>query len=400
MVSTKKTSALKTVSANIQCKAPVTPGTKVRKLTEQLENKEKENAALQSTIADLTKVLEGLNIVKEKIPLEINSDDAKKSQKDENMPLPAKTAYRFFCDSVTKTDGMDMRKLWKESSLEVRQKYTAMAEVDKARFEKEFAKYNEEKLALEMYYQKKKQDIAMEFYDAHSAAKASLEKVEAEKNKGKKTKKDPDAPKHPVSSYIYFTMEKRELVVKQNPEATPTEVTKIIGEMWNSAKGKKGKNGTKKFDDLAAKDKARYNEEKAAYDAMNAQRKVESEQEKLLQLEKDKEEAMSMMKVLVEQESKVVDAPDVAQKKKKKKDPNAPKGKCSAYIFFCVDVRAKVKAELPENSTQAEILSEAGRRWKSMTEKQKAKYVKLANKDKERYEKEMKKYNAEKATQK
>mmetsp|Transcript_12440 Transcript_12440/g.19162 ORF Transcript_12440/g.19162 Transcript_12440/m.19162 type:complete len:391 (+) Transcript_12440:95-1267(+) len=376
-------------------KNPVTPGTKVRQLQSELENKDKENVTLKNTISDLTNALNSLNIINKKLDLEDTNTEVKKGKKDANAPIPAKTAYKFFCNAVPKQDGVDMRQVWKETAPDIRQKYNAMAEQDKARFECEFAKYNEEKTALDMYYQKKKQDVAMEFMEAHTAAQAAIEKAEAEKNKGKKAKKDPDAPKRPMSAYMYFAMEKRGSVVKKNPEAPLTEVTKILGEMWTVAKGKKGKNGTKKFDDMAAKDKVRYEEEKAEYDSMIETRKMESEQQKAERLEQDKEEAMNLMKALQEEEE-AKNAPDEEseKKQKKKKDPNAPKKNLSAYIFFCNDVRDSVKSKMPENTTQADIMKELGRQWKDLTDKKKGKYDKMAEKDKVRYEKEMKKYNA------
>mmetsp|Transcript_23542 Transcript_23542/g.35608 ORF Transcript_23542/g.35608 Transcript_23542/m.35608 type:complete len:393 (+) Transcript_23542:110-1288(+) len=385
----------KVLKASNTTKTPVTPGTKVRQLQGALENKEKENETLKNTIADLTNALNGLNIVKEKVNLDTNGAETKKGKKDENAPVPAKTAYKFFCEAVPKQDGVDMRQVWKESSPDVRKKYTDMAEQDKARYQSEFAKYNEEKTALDMFYQKKKQDTAMEFLEAHAAAQAAIEKVEAEKNKGKKTKKDPEAPKRPMSAYMYFTMEKRESVAKNNPESPVTEISKILGEMWTVTKGKKGKNGTKKFDDMAAKDKARYEEEKAAYDAMIEKRNMESEQEKVEQFVQDKEDAMNLMKALQEEEE-AKNAPTEGQEKKqkKKKDPNAPKKALSAYIFFCNDKRATIKAKMPENTTQPDLMKELGRQWKEVTDKSKAKYIKMADKDKVRYEKEMKKYNA------
>mmetsp|Transcript_464 Transcript_464/g.1044 ORF Transcript_464/g.1044 Transcript_464/m.1044 type:complete len:105 (-) Transcript_464:181-495(-) len=84
------------------------------------------------------------------------------------------------------------------------------------------------------------------------------------------------------------------------------------------------------------------------------------------------------------------------KKVKKVKDPNAPKGKSSAYIYFSCDNRNQVKASMPEGTTQKELLTEVGRQWKDLTEEKKEKYVKMANKDKERHAEEMEKYTAEK----
>merc|ERR1711935_961783 len=100
--------------------------------------------------------------------------------------------------------------------------------------------------------------MGMEFYEAHLKAQAALEKAEENKKGKKKKTKDPEAPKRNLSSYLYFTMAKRETVVKAHPEASITEITKFLGEEWNKLeKGKGGKNGTKKYDELAANDKIR-----------------------------------------------------------------------------------------------------------------------------------------------
>merc|ERR1712238_356538 len=149
-------------------------------------------------------------------------------------------------------EGMDMRKVWKEASPEVRTKFTSFAEADKIRFIKESKKYENEKFALEMYYDKCKKDK-------------------------KHNKKDEDAPKRTVSSYMYFAKEKRQSVQKKNPKSSPTEISKLLGEMWNKLeKGKAGKKGTKMFDDMAAIDKVRYVKEKEEYDVVVQKRNVVS----------------------------------------------------------------------------------------------------------------------------
>ena len=75
----------------------------------------------------------------------------------------------------------------------------------------------------------------------------------------------------------------------------------------------------------------------------------------------------------------------------KKKDPNAPKKARSSYIWYCADVRESVKAKNPEMKTP-DLSREMGKMWKSLTAKQKKKYEKKAQEDRERYENEMKSY--------
>jgi len=76
---------------------------------------------------------------------------------------------------------------------------------------------------------------------------------------------------------------------------------------------------------------------------------------------------------------------------KKVKDPDAPKKNLSSYIFYCNEVRNEIKEENPDMKA-TEITSELGKRWKSLTDKEKKKYVKMSLDDKKRYEEEMKDY--------
>jgi hypothetical protein len=79
------------------------------------------------------------------------------------------------------------------------------------------------------------------------------------------------------------------------------------------------------------------------------------------------------------------------KKEKKVKDPNAPKGPLGAYMFFCKDKRESVKAKHADWGV-AEIGRELGGMWKALTDKDKKKYEDQAAKDKDRYKKEMEKY--------
>ena len=92
-----------------------------------------------------------------------------------------------------------------------------------------------------------------------------------------------------------------------------------------------------------------------------------------------KEQAEDKLKTLLKQKST-----------KAKKDPNAPK-KRSAYNFFCIDERAKVKAEFPD-MISTDIQGELGRRWKALDADETEEYRVKAAADKEKYEEDMKTY--------
>ena len=84
----------------------------------------------------------------------------------------------------------------------------------------------------------------------------------------------------------------------ERPDASPTDVIKTLGELWNQLeKGKNGKKGTKKYVNRAAEDKVRYEAEKKAYDAMIEERNEQEQEdaEKMGRLGRDKEEAMKLV---------------------------------------------------------------------------------------------------------
>ena len=50
---------------------------------------------------------------------------------------------------------------------------------------------------------------------------------------------------------MYFVADMRDSVTRENPDALPKDVIKTLSEMWNRLeKGKNGKRGTKKYDDM------------------------------------------------------------------------------------------------------------------------------------------------------
>lgn len=54
--------------------------------------------------------------------------------------------------------------------------------------------------------------------------------------KKKRAKKDPNAPKRPLSAYMFFARDKREEIIGKKPElkANVAEVGRQIGAAWNS----------------------------------------------------------------------------------------------------------------------------------------------------------------------
>jgi len=77
----------------------------------------------------------------------------------------------------------------------------------------------------------------------------------------KRAKKDPNAPKRPLSSYMLFCQDHRKEVVKDNPKEPVTEVAKILGKMWKKVSATE----KKKFEKEAVKRKEKYEQEMKKY---------------------------------------------------------------------------------------------------------------------------------------
>jgi hypothetical protein len=233
---------LQSVTDNI----PSTPGRAVQYLKTALEEKDAENQSLQATIADLTKALDSIKLVKETA---LAAPAEKKGKKDKTAPKPAVTAYKYFCDDVKAAPGGDaktakeMQEMWKEYQGDARSNFVDKAAIDKKRFEAENAEYE----ALQKLYQKREQEVAMALYEAHQIAAKAIANNDKD-GKKKKVKKDPEAPKKAKSAYLFFCDEKRADITAKNAGKGPTEITKILGEEWGKLqKGKAGKKGTKKY---------------------------------------------------------------------------------------------------------------------------------------------------------
>lgn len=77
---------------------------------------------------------------------------------------------------------------------------------------------------------------------------------------------------------------------------------------------------------------------------------------------------------------------------KRKRDPNAPKRACSAYIFFSNATREATKAEIGENASIGDIAKAMGVKWGKLSDSEKAPFVKKSDADKARYAKERAEY--------
>ncbi|XP_019911535.1 high mobility group protein B1 isoform X2 [Esox lucius] len=108
--------------------------------------------------------------------------------------------------------------------------------------------------------------------------------------------------------------------------------------------------------------------------------------------EKGKFEGMAKGdKVGYEKEMKNCNPPKGQQKKKRFKDPNAPKRPPSAFLIFCAHFRPKVKSEHPGLSI-GDTTKKLGEMWNSSSAEEKKPYEKKAATLKEKYDKDITSY--------
>ena len=153
----------------------------------------------------------------------------------------------------------------------------------------------------------------------------------ASKSAKMKKEKDPNAPKRPMSSYFLFLNERRETLKQEKPDLKMGEQTKVMTAEWKSMDAKK----KKKYEDLASKDKQRYETEMRAHDK----------------------------------------GYKPAAQKKEEKD-NAPKKVQNPYLIFSAEMREKLKKDQP-NLGNKQVMSKIAEEWKKLDAKKKEKYEKI-----------------------
>ncbi|KAJ8654232.1 hypothetical protein O0I10_010054 [Lichtheimia ornata] len=76
---------------------------------------------------------------------------------------------------------------------------------------------------------------------------------------GGKKRKDPNAPKRGRSAYMFFSQEQRSTIKEENPDASFGDIGRLLGQKWKGLTDEE----KKPYNDKAAADKQRYEEEKA-----------------------------------------------------------------------------------------------------------------------------------------
>ena len=175
-----------------------------------------------------------------------------------------------------------------------------------------------------------------------ASIKAALEKTVRTKTVGGKK-----APSNRnKSAYLYCCNHYRPILKAENPNVTPQQLTKLLGEKWKLVQVSE--------------------EYKEVYDGFLESARVDKERYEALHPKPPKA-------------AKAAKAPSSPKKPKGK-----PRGK-SAWSFFCQYKRESVKAELPEGSTNKDVMAKLGEMWSSTDyTEEKTRAVRESMEDKER----------------
>lgn len=171
-----------------------------------------------------------------------------------------------------------------------------------------------------------------------------------------KAPKDPNKPKQPLSGYMRFVADIRGQLKEDNPGASITDIARLAGEKWRET------------DDS---EKSKY---KAAY-------------------EKDKKKYDVLMKSYVPPKGTA----GAGKKRKKDKDPNAPKKPLTAYFAWMNENRQRIKDE-NSGATIGEVAKIAGEEWRALDAGTKSKFEKAYKAAMEDYKEEMANYSAGKGS--
>ena len=187
--------------------------------------------------------------------------------KDPAAPKRGKSAYIFFC-AAKRSDAKD--KLGEDASLPEISKmlgslWSKFKVSTKQADKKELAGFEAEAANDKLRY-----DNEMSSYVRPSDDELS--------KKGKKAKKDPNAPKRGKSGYIFFCSANR-LDVKEElgEDAKTTEITSRLGELWTELKNDESRGEElASYLKMATDDKDRYVSEKADYTSNDSSEESDS----------------------------------------------------------------------------------------------------------------------------
>ena len=178
-----------------------------------------------------------------------------KKLKDPNAPKKPVNGYIRFSQekrATVKEENPEMK------GAEITKK---LAEMWKALSDKKKEKYNSKyKTELDSWKEE------MKGYEAPSTEE--LQKLPENRGRvpgAKRKKKDPNEPKRPKNAYQFFCEDKRDDIKEENPDASPADVMRLLGEAWKEVKDNEKK--VKKYKKKADAAKEEYAQKMKKYKA-------------------------------------------------------------------------------------------------------------------------------------
>jgi len=180
-----------------------------------------------------------------------------KPEKDVNAPKRNMSAYLLYQNAMREqfkreNPGMTFGQLakytshmYKNLTPEEKATWEARAQQDKARYDAEIAAY-----------------VPPPGHDARGV----LIEDQRPRKRSKRGPKDPAAPKRASGAYVFFTNEMRPKVLQEFPGIKFVELGKVLGERWRALSAE----AKKRYEDMAADDKLRFQMEMQQYTANQA----------------------------------------------------------------------------------------------------------------------------------
>lgn len=181
-----------------------------------------------------------------------------KAERDANAPKRNVSAYLLYQNAMRaqfKAENPDMSfgqlakytsHMYKNLTPEEKATWDQRAQEDKARYDAQIAVY-----------------VPPPGHDARG-------NVLEQNRPGKRSRrgpKDPSAPKRARGSFVFFTFEMRPVIMKENPNVEFVQMGTILGERWRALTPEQ----KKRYEDMAAADKLRFQVEMEKYKANIAQ---------------------------------------------------------------------------------------------------------------------------------
>ena len=180
-------------------------------------------------------------------------------QRDPNHPKRAKSGFMFFSiahrekvlkqyPGISFVDvGRKIGELWANCEEATKESYEKLATEDQVRYRNEMSTYI---------------PPAADPLDVDSLFSGGTSKTKSDsKNKNKNKFKDPNAPRRSLSAYIHFCSANRDAIFETPTQLKKSDVAKTFAEKWRNL----SLDERIPFEELARKDKARFEREMAVY---------------------------------------------------------------------------------------------------------------------------------------